>query len=266
LIHAHDPHIAGRRAKKAKTILASLAPSPNNQEVRRLTDAGAVPDWFPEIQDVWRAAMNHVSHLDLASQNSPHRFALPPIHLFWGDEPQNQCIYFYHYLLLFNEIKKRPECDLPALTTQEWRSVLGNTVWKKQWPQPDGNPPPTFDPNIFWKYGCSLLFGDDHSAAVAAGHYNPTSQLSCRCNVQLDTADDTNICQVIVYYLNSFHMYEEIKEMERLQFPTTFKNGWAGQRFEIDQIVEMWDLSGGGCQPRLFFQQEGVEKLRSGSM
>ena len=167
--------------------------------------------------------MNNVSHLDLASQNSSHRFALPPIHLFWGGEPQNQRIYFYHYLLLFNEIKYRPERDLPALTTQEWRSVLGNTVWKKQWPQPNGNNPLMFDPNIFWKYGCSLLFGNEHSAAVAAGRYNPTSQLSCHCNVQLGMADDTDVHQVVVYYLNLFHMYEEIKEMERLQFPTTFE-------------------------------------------
>jgi hypothetical protein len=52
--------------------------------------------------------------------------------------------------------------------------------------------------------------------------------------------------------------------MERLQFPTTFEKRWASQRFEIDQIIEMWDPSGGGCQPRLFLQQEGVEKLGSG--
>ena len=77
-----------------------------------------------------------------------------------------------------------------------------------------------FDPNIFWKYRCSLLFGDERSATITAGRYNPTSQLACHCDVQLDMVDDTNVCQVVVYYFNSFHMYEEIKEMERLQFPT----------------------------------------------
>jgi hypothetical protein len=55
----------------------------------------------------------------------------------------------------------------------------------------------------------------------------------------LATVDDTDIRQVVAYYLNSFHTYEEIKEMERLQFPTTFKKRWASQRFEIDQIIEM---------------------------
>ena len=232
--------------------VASLVPSPNNEEVRRLTDAGAVPDWFPEIQDVWKTAMNHVGHLDLASQTSPRCFALPPVHLFWGGEPQTQHIYFYHYLLLFNEIKNRPDRDLPPLTTQEWRSILGDTGWKKQWPKPDGNNPSTFDPNVFWKYGCTLLFGDERSAAVAAGCYNPTSQLSCCCDVQLATVDDTDIRQMVAYYLNSFHTYEEIKEMEHLQFPTTFEKRWISQRFEIDQIVEMWDPSGGGVNTDFF--------------
>ncbi|KAH8992144.1 hypothetical protein EDB86DRAFT_2830574 [Lactarius hatsudake] len=214
---------AGRRAKKAKTIMASLATHPNNQELRRLTDAGAAPDWSPGIQEVWTHALNHVSYLNLASQVSPRRFAFPPVHLFWGGEPQNQRIYNHHYLVLFDEIKNRPERDLPALTTQEWRSILGNTYWKKQWPKHNGNNPLTFDPKVFWKYRGSLFFGDEWSADVAAGWYNPTSRLSCHCDVQLATADDTDIRQVVVYHLNSFHMYEEIREMEHIQFLSTFE-------------------------------------------
>jgi hypothetical protein len=256
LTRTYDPCIAGRRAKKAKANLASLAASPNNQELRHLTDAGAVPDWFPEIQGVWKHAISHVTHLDLAAQESCH-FGLPPIHLFWGGEPQNQRIYYYHYLLLFNEIKNRPEHDLPALTTQDWRSILGNTYWKKQWPKPDRNNPSMFDPNVFWKYGGSLLFGEQQSADVAAGCYNPTSQLACRCHVQLSTADDTDFCQVVLYYLNSFHMYVEIKEMVCLQFPTNFKKQWKHQTY-LDPIVEMWDPSGGSCINPEFFCNKKV--------
>ncbi|KAF8266728.1 hypothetical protein EI94DRAFT_1701537 [Lactarius quietus] len=44
---------AGWRAKMAKTCMASLASSSNNQELRCLTNAGAVPDWFLGIQEVW---------------------------------------------------------------------------------------------------------------------------------------------------------------------------------------------------------------------
>ncbi|KAH9163208.1 hypothetical protein EDB89DRAFT_2079056 [Lactarius sanguifluus] len=218
---------AGRRAKKAKTIMASLATHPSNQELRRLTDAGAAPDWSPGIQEVWTHALNHISYLNLASQVSPRRFAFPPVHLFWGGEPQNQRIYNHHYLVLFDEIKNRPERDLPALTTQEWRSILGNTYWKKQWPKHNGNNLLTFDPKVFWKYGGSLF-------SAMSG---------------LATADDTDIRQVVVYHLNSFHVYEEIREMERIQFPSTFEKRWKGQNLTLNKIVEMWDPSKGGVNP-----------------
>jgi hypothetical protein len=193
----------------------------------------------------------------LLPKSHPCCFILPPIHLFWGGEPQNQCIYYYHYLLLFNEIKNQPEHNLPALTTQEWRSILGNTYWKKQWPKPDRNNPSMFDPNIFWKYSSSLLFGKQQSADVTAGCYNPTSQLACCCHVQLSTADDTDFCQVVLYYLNSFHMYVEIKEMVCLQFPTDFEKQWKHQTY-VNLIVEMWDLSGGSCINPDFFCNKKV--------
>ncbi|KAN0127818.1 hypothetical protein V8E53_014374 [Lactarius tabidus] len=201
---------AGHMAKKAKVHIASQIGPSNNQELRHLTDAGAVPDWFPEIQQVWKQAMNHIDHNDLAPQTSHCFFVLPPIHLFWGGQSPNQHIYYFHYLLLFNEIKK-------------WRFILGNTYWKTKWPIPNTNNPSAFDPDVFWKYGGPLLFGDERSADIAAGHYNPTSQLSCHCNVHLDTADNTNIRQVVLYNLNSFHMLEEIKEMECLLFPTDLR-------------------------------------------
>ena len=105
-------------------------------------------------------------------------------------------------------------------------SFLVLTYWKKQWPRHNANNPLAFDPNIFWKNGRSLLFGSLWSADVAVGCYNPTSQLACHCHVQLSTADDIDIRQVVLYYLNSFHIYEEIKEMVHLQFPTNFEKQW----------------------------------------
>jgi hypothetical protein len=240
LAHTYNLCLAGHRAKKAKTIFTSLATSLNNQELKCLTNAGAMPEWFPGIQEVWKHTMNHISHLNLTAQESPHLFVLPPFHLFWGGEPQNQCIYYYHYLLLFNEIKNWPKCDLPALTTQEWRSILGNTYWKKQWPKHGKNNPSMFDQEVFWKYGGSLLFGGLQSADIAVGCYNPTSQLACHCHVQLSMADDTNIHEVVFYYLNLFHVYKEIKEMVHLQFPTDFEKQWRHQTLKPNQIVEMW--------------------------
>ena len=74
-------------------VASQVGPS-NNPEIRRLTDAGAVPDWFPQIQEVWKNAISHISHLNLASQQSNRRFVLPPLHLFWGGEPSNQRVYY----------------------------------------------------------------------------------------------------------------------------------------------------------------------------
>ena len=200
--------------------------------------------------------MSHVSHLDLASQTSPHRFALPPVHLFWGCEPQTQIIYYHHHLLLFNEIKNHPECGLPPLTTHECRSILGNTYWKKQWPKTDGNTSSNFNSDIFWKYGGPLLFGNEQSANIAAGRYNPTSRLSCCCDVQLATADDTDIHQVVLYYLNLFHVHEEIREMMHLQFPTTFEKNWINQGITLGMIVDMWDQIGGAVNANFFSNKE----------
>jgi len=103
---------------------------------------------------------------------------------------------------------------------------LGQTYWKEQWPKPDKNNPTTFDPGLFWKHGGSLFFGNDWSAEIAVGCYNPTSKLCCHCNVQLGTMDDTDIRQLALFYLTLEHMCKEIKEMEHHQFLTNFSPFW----------------------------------------
>ncbi|KAH9035246.1 hypothetical protein EDB85DRAFT_2143898 [Lactarius pseudohatsudake] len=244
---------AGRMAKKARMSAASQIPRLESVELRRLTGAGTAPEWFPKTQDVWIHAMNHVSHLELASSASPRRFSLPPIHLFWGGNDENQRIYYYHFLVLRHEIRERPRRDLPPLTTSEWRSILGNSYWKRQLPKRDSpSPDATFDPNVFWKYGGPLFFGDQRSVDIASGRYNITTSLPCRCDVQMTMVDDADIRQVVLYYLNSYHAFEEIKEMERIQFPTTFEKGWRGQEMYVYMIAEMWDSSGGNTNFKFF--------------
>ena len=71
--------------------------------------------------------MAHVSHVDLKEGQSPRRFALPPLHLFWGASEQNQRTYYYHILVLWDEFSLRTQANLPGLMTDEWWSVLGNT-------------------------------------------------------------------------------------------------------------------------------------------
>ncbi|KAH9035442.1 hypothetical protein EDB83DRAFT_2318742 [Lactarius deliciosus] len=212
---------AGHMAKKARMSAASQIPQLETVELRCLTDVGMAPEWFPKTQDVWIHAMNHISHLELASSVSPCWFSLPPIHLFWGGNDENQRIYYYHFLILRHEIWERPMCDLPPLTTSKWS--MG----------------PSF-------------FGDQRSMDVASGCYNITTSLPCHCDIQMTMVDDTDICQVVLYYLNLYHVFEEVKEMERIQFPATFEKRWRGQEMYVYMIVEMWDSSGGNTNFKFF--------------
>jgi hypothetical protein len=246
---------AGRRAKKAKMHTVAYPSPSNHPELRRLADVSAAPAWFPETQQVWMTAMGHIDHVKLHSPTPTRRFSLPPIHLFWGSNEENQRIFYYHFLLFRNAFQERCSRDLPPLTTNEWRSILGNAYWKTQWPKGDNPPTETFDANIFWKHGGPLFFGDTWSADVAAGRDKPTSFLPCRCNVQMTTADDENVRQVTLFYLNSFHVREEIKAMERLQFEDTFVRRWRHQEISVAHLVEMWDPSA-GCTDFKFFNNK----------
>ncbi|KAI9444327.1 hypothetical protein H4582DRAFT_2053995 [Lactarius indigo] len=132
---------ARHMAKKARMSTISQIPQLESVELRCLTNAGAAPEWFPKAQDVWIHAMSHVSHLELASSTSPCQFYFPPIHLFWGGNKENQQIYYYHFLILHHKIWEWPMHNLLPLTTSEWRSILGNSYWKRQLPNQDSPSP-----------------------------------------------------------------------------------------------------------------------------
>jgi hypothetical protein len=261
----HDTFSDGRRAKKAKSIEAKLPGVTNNRELRRLCDVDAPPPWYPKRQGVWDHAMRHVTHVNIKEGQSPRRFALPPIHLFWGASEQNQRTFYYHFLVLREQFMSRAEGhlgDLPGLTTDEWRSVLGNSYWKSMWPRPnpgDANSS-NFDPARFWIHGGPLFFGEEMSAKVASG-YDPTSCLRCRCEVEMDTADDVEIRQTVLYHLNMAHASAEIKEMDQLQSSSLSSNAkqWRsqGRTSNINTMTDMWGpCRDGGVLPGFFQDQK----------
>ena len=134
---------------------------------------------------------------------------------------------------------------------------MGDTYWKTQWPKQDDPAAATFNPNVFWKHGGPLFFGNTRSAEVAVGHHDPTSLLPCYCRVQMTTANDPDVRQVILYYLNSFHIYEEVKAMEHLQFKATsekhtFEKQWIHKENWVVHISEMWDPIHGDTDCRFF--------------
>ncbi|KAF8494365.1 hypothetical protein F5888DRAFT_1805539 [Russula emetica] len=241
LVTAHNASSDGRRAKKAKTTAAKMPGPSNNLELQRLYDASPPPSWYPKQQRIWDHAMKHVSHVNLKEGQSPRRFALPPIHLFWGASEQNQRTYYYHLLVLWREFLSRTQRDLPGLMTEEWRSILGNSYWKSMWPRPNPGDvrSSNFDPARFWIQGGPLFFGDELSAEVASGR-DISCVLSCRCEVQLDSADDDEVRQTVLYHME--HASAEIKEMDRLQFLSDFKRHWNQGR--LTAILTMTDIWG----------------------
>ena len=202
--------------------------------------------------------MLQVSNVDLKGGQSSRRFALPPVHLFWGASEQNQRTYYYHLLVLRREFLLHAQGDYLGLFTEEWRSILGNTYWKSMWPRPkpDDVNSSNFNTARFWIYGGPLFFGDELSAKVTCGH-DPTSLLPCRCGVELDTADDVEVRQTVLYHLNMDQMSAEIKEMDRLQFPMDFKKRWdQGRLSAILHMTDMWGDAGNGGVNSGFFEDK----------
>src|SRR6267154_2550582 len=240
LFTAHDACSDGHRAKKAKTDAAKFPGISNNRELQRLHD-GSPPPWYPKQQSVWEHAIRHVSHIDLKERQSPRRFALPPVHLFWCTSEQNQRTYYYHFLILRNEFLLCTKGDLPSLTTDEWRSILGNTYWKSMWPRPNPGDAGSlnFDPLRFWIHGGPLFFGDKMSADVISGH-DVASVLYCRCEVQMNTADDDEVRQTVLYHLNMSQASAEIEEMDRLQFPLDYERWSQDRQSAIADMTDMW--------------------------
>ena len=89
------------------------------------------------------------------------------------------------------------------------------------WPRPNpGNVSSSnFNPAQFWVHGGPLFFGEKLSAEVASGH-DVSSVLPCHCEVEMDTADNVEVHQTILYHLN-------LSESPPNQYDTTitFTNG-----------------------------------------
>ncbi|KAN0111917.1 hypothetical protein V8E52_008007 [Russula decolorans] len=138
------------------------------------------------------------------------------------------------------------QSDLPGLTTEEWRSILGNTYWKSMWarPNPSDVGSSNFDPACFWIHGGPLFFGDKISAEVASG-YDVAS---------MDTADDDEVRQTVLYHLNMEHAVQEIEEMVCFQFPLDYEKQWSqGRRSATLTMTDMWGPTrDGGVIPRFF--------------
>ena len=96
-----------------------------------------------------------------------------------------------------------------------------------------------FDPERFWIHGRLLFFGNELSAEVASGREVRTL-MTCQCEVKIDSADDDNIRQTVLYHLNLEHASAEIKDMYRIQFPQDFQRRIQDRLTHILSMTDMW--------------------------
>ena len=110
---------------------------------------------------------------------------------------------------------------MPPLSAEDWKQILGDSHWKLQFKQA-ADKTSTFDANMFWKQGSSLLFDEKENTQTLEEGYDPTSLMPCNCAVSMDTASDQEVQQAALYHLNCLHAIQEIKDMERHLFLTSF--------------------------------------------
>jgi hypothetical protein len=59
-----------------------------------------------------------------------------------------------------------------------------------------------------------------------------------------------------LYHLNLLHTVEEIKQMECVQFPSSFETWWKHQILWADTVTELWDTMGDQPAPGFFHNKE----------
>jgi hypothetical protein len=126
------------------------------------------------------------------------------------------------------------------------------------WPRPNpGNMSlSSFDPARFWVHGGPLFFGDKISGEVTSGR-DVTSVLHCHCEIQMESTNDDEVRQMVLYHLNIAHASAEIKEMDRLQFPLDFEKRWnQGHLSAIFDMTDMWGPCRDGGVKSGFFEDK----------
>jgi hypothetical protein len=106
----------------------------------------------------------HIDVLKMCDYGDQRAFDFPPIHLFWGPSPANQTKFYLRVLELRHELLDRFRQREVRLRGGEWRSILGDTYWKRDaMPkledtyQPEINP--EYDPESPYVHGGALFFG-----------------------------------------------------------------------------------------------------------
>ncbi|KAI0061450.1 hypothetical protein BV25DRAFT_1838950 [Artomyces pyxidatus] len=187
-----------------------------HDELRRYLNMADFPTYMQNAVPLYINALNHTDHRCLLKSDSPREFPFPPLHLFWGPSPPTQRLFYLRAQQLLHEMRGRVDRGMHGLTTREWREVLNDAYWKRQWPTagPRFNPAvdPPFDAHRFFAYGGIGFFGS-LVVPVAAGEHNPVAPLDCGCLADLSTFDDFQQRYVLLHRLSLLTIESDILKL-----------------------------------------------------
>jgi hypothetical protein len=179
---------AGVYANVASTLAKASRSLVQNNETRRNADISKspAPAFLKEPVFIWTWATWHIDHMKMWNYGQQCGFAFPPIHLFWGAQPQKQTQYYLRIMELRHELEGRFCRGEVRLRTGEWHSILGETYWKRdavpkleERYQPEIDP--AYDPEDPYCYGGKLFFGEDVHRQINLGERVVETKMDCGC-------------------------------------------------------------------------------------
>ncbi|KAI0037734.1 hypothetical protein FA95DRAFT_1613928 [Auriscalpium vulgare] len=180
------------------------------------------PNTFPPALPFYEQALNHVNTMKAKVATESRRYAFPPAYHFWSGTPERQTAFYKRFDSLFTFLCIRDSEDLGfhQYTAAEWKEILGDVYWKKQWPTKDPykfNPAvdEAYDPAVFWKYGGKQFFGKYEKDAIDGKLKLSPSKHSCGCLLDNSVLDDPAYRRVVLYHIKRYQLLDDLYHMMR---------------------------------------------------
>ncbi|TFY56059.1 hypothetical protein EVG20_g9079 [Dentipellis fragilis] len=221
--HAYKNTLAKHHRERQKLEkLAAQPPGPSNLEIKdfhRIAQRAERPTYSPRTAMVWERAKIYIDPQRLKTTREIRRYAFPPYTMLWAGKESRQQTSYFHFLALREELAVRLRRGQGPLTFQEWKEILGDSYWKKCWP--DFKAGITYDPEEFWKYGGRLVFGDRANDRVIAGKRCPTLRLDCECPITSSTGNDHGLRTQVIFKVSLANIRDELNQMAACQVKLT---------------------------------------------
>lgn len=173
-----------------------------NQEIRRYFTTVARPSFIPAPIPEWQLGRTLALEEVKSMADVMLKTFFPPIHLFFGVEPSKRAAMLSRLVSLWPTLQirvslARSDPQVQRLGTQEWRDLLSDSYFKRQWPRDE-----PFQLDAFYRYGGASVFGQQVSEDLRAGASFVPHPLECRCDATVTRlVDDRDLMASIVFRL-----------------------------------------------------------------